>query len=163
MKNIKSCNTSSTESDHYLCCVDKVGDMVKRMVRNFQLMERDQIKPLGFTSSQCYCLIDLLENGPITMQELSEHMNLSSSTMTRIVDKLVRDKYIDRTRSENDRRIVLVSLSQKGLDSANRVQTTIKSYYEDITRNLPQNRVEEVLESVSLLMDAFENSNPNCC
>lgn len=158
-----SCDTLLTEEENYLCCVDEVGDMVKHMVRHFQLIERDQIKPLGFTTSQCYSLMELLEHGNMTMQELSERMNLNSSTMTRVVDKLVRDKYILRSRSENDRRIVIVSLSDKGIESARMVQKAIKSYYEDVTRNLPKDRILEVLEAVSLLMSAFDKSNPNCC
>lgn len=97
------------------------------------------------------------------MQELSGRMNLSTSTMTRVVDKLVRDKYIIRKRSEEDRRVVVVELSELGLESAQTVQEKINSYYEDITKNLPKNKIDEVLKSVSLLMDAFESANPNCC
>ena len=163
MKVINVCDTCETEEDQYLCCVDEVGDMMKRLVRNFQLFERDQVKTLGFTMSQCYCLLELLEHSGLTMQELSERMNLNSSTMTRVVDKLVRDKYIERSRSEEDRRIVIVNLTQSGLESAKGCNKAIKAYYEKITKNLPKDRVDEVLESVALLMDAFELANPNCC
>ncbi|MCH4887502.1 MarR family transcriptional regulator [Acidaminobacter sp. JC074] len=148
--------------EDYLCCVDEVGETVKRIVRNFQMMERDQIKPLGFTTTQCYCMIELLKS-PLTMHELSTKMNLNSSTMTRIVDKLVRDDLIIRTRDASDRRIVVVSLSESGHDSAEKVRAKINDYYKDITKHLPKNRVDEVLEAVSLLMDAFEKANPNCC
>jgi len=149
--------------EDYLCCVDEVGDSVKRIVRNFQMIERDRLKPLGFTMTQCYCLIELLDHQDITMHELSLSMNLNTSTMTRIVDKLVRDEYIIRSRSSKDRRIVTAKLTDKGRESALQVQKNINDYYEDITRNLPKDRIEEVLDAVSLLMDAFEKSNPNCC
>ncbi len=157
------CSTCTNEEELYLCCVDEVGDTVKRIVRNFQMLERDQVKQLGFTMSQTYCLIEIMQNGSLTMQELSGRMNLSTSTMTRVVDKLVRDKYIIRKRSEEDRRVVVVELSELGLESAQTVQEKINSYYEDITKNLPKNKIDEVLKSVSLLMDAFESANPNCC
>lgn len=158
-----NCSTCTNEEDQYLCCVNEVGDTVKRIVRNFQMLERDQVKRLGFTMSQSYCLIELLQNESLTMQELSSKMNLSTSTMTRVVDKLVRDKYIVRQRSQQDRRVVEVSLSEKGKTSALEVQTNINAYYAEITRNLPKNKVDEVLDAVSLLMDAFESANPNCC
>jgi len=159
----KNCKTCTDEEEKYLCCVDEVGETVKRIVRNFQMLERDQVKKLGFTMSQTYCLIELLENKSLTMQELSGKMNLSTSTITRVVDKLVRDKYIVRQRSQEDRRVVVASLSEKGLESAKEVQASINAYYEEITRHLPKNKVDEVLSAVSLLMDAFESSNPNCC
>lgn len=163
MSQLNVSNTCKENDDPYLCCVDQVGDMVKRLVRSFQLIERDQIKPLGFTMTQCYCLLELLKHEGLTMQDLSERMNLNTSTMTRIVDKLVRDNYIQRTRNEKDRRVVIVSLTDSGLESAQKAQKTINAYYEDITRHLPKNRIEEVLQSVSLLLDAFDESNPNCC
>lgn len=163
MNKNNDCNKCIDENEHYLCCVNEVGDMIKRIVRNFQLIERDQIKPLGFTMTQAYCLIEILNSSSITMQDLSGKMNLNTSTMTRIVDKLVRDKYIERFRSDEDRRIVLVRLTSEGIESANKVQEKISSYYENITRNLPKGSIDNVLESVSLLMDAFEKSNPNCC
>jgi len=159
----KECNICADSDEKYLCCVDEVGDTVKRMVRNFQLFERDQIKVYGFTMTQCYCLLELLKEDGQTMQDLSEHMNLNTSTMTRIVDKLVRDKYIHRERSEKDRRVVLANLTEEGKKAAGNLNGSIKDYYEVITKNLPKDRVEEVLEAVSLLMDAFEKANPNCC
>lgn len=163
MNEINGCEQCIDENEHYLCCVNEVGDMIKRIVRNFQLVERDQIKPLGFTMTQAYCLIEILQSSSITMQDLSIKMNLNTSTMTRIVDKLVRDKYIQRFRSDYDRRIVLVKLTSEGVEAANKVQERINSYYEDITRNLPKGSIDDVLESVSLLMDAFDKSNPSCC
>ncbi len=159
----KICTDCTTEEDHYLCCVDEVGEMIKRIVRNFQMIERDQIKPLGFTMSQAYCLIELLRYESLTMQELSDKMKLNSSTMTRIVDKLVRDSYIERDRCPEDRRIVLVKLTEDGIASAEKVDQSITAYYEDITRHLPKGRIDEVLDAVSLLMDAFDHANPNCC
>jgi len=157
------CDITDDAEDQYLCCVDEVGETMKRVVRNFQLFERDQIKVLGFTVTQCYSLLELLKRNELTMQELSEYMNLNTSTMTRIIDKLVRDEYVVRHRSENDRRVVIASLTDKGIEAANGLNGNISTYYEEITRNLPKDRIEEVLEAVSLLMDAFEKANPNCC
>jgi len=151
------------DDEAYLCCVDEIGDVVKQLVRNMQLIERDQIKSLGFTITQCYTLIELLKCHTLTMHDLSERMNLNSSTMTRIVDKLVRDKYISRTRSPEDRRVVVVSLTEKGLESAETCNESITKYYESVTRHLPEGKIQDVLDSVSLLMEAFNKSNPNCC
>lgn len=145
------------------CCIDEVGATVQRLVRVMQLFERDQIKPFGFTTSQCYVLIELNKAYKLTMHEISEKMNLSTSTMTRIVNNLVRDGFVRRVKDENDRRIVYVSLTEKGLDVANELQLSIKDYYRKIVTYLPNGEVEDVLNAVSLLVNAFEKANPNCC
>ncbi|QTA37475.1 MarR family transcriptional regulator [Thermosipho ferrireducens] len=147
------------------CCIDEIGELVQKLVRVFQLFERDQIKVFGFTTSQCYCLLELLKSDPsgLTMNALSEKMKLDTSTMTRIVDKLVRDKFLLRERSEKDRRIVIVKLTEKGKSSAIQLRDSINQFYKKIIKNLPEGRVTEVLSSVSLLLNAFEKANPNCC
>ena len=145
------------------CCIDEVGAVMQKLVRVFQLFERDEIKTYGFTTSQCYTILELYKSGGLTMNELSEKMNLNSSTMTRILDNLVRDKYISRNKDKFDRRIVIVSLTDTGREVAKELNLTVKAYYRKVIANIPTGQVEDVLKSVNILQKAFEKSNPNCC
>lgn len=145
------------------CCVEDVGDMVRKLVRMFQLFERDQIKIHGFTTTQCYTLLEIDKHGRISMNELSEKMNLNSSTMTRILDTMVRDAYVERKKSKEDRRLVLVELTDLGKESASILNETVNGYYKKVIQSIPDGKLDEVLESTGLLINAFEKSNPNCC
>lgn len=145
------------------CCVEEVGQMVQKLVRVFQLFERDQIKVHGFTSSQCYAMLEILKYGSLTMNELSEKMNLDSSTMTRVIDKLVRDEFVHRDKDASDRRIVVVSLTDKGSKAAKELNSSVNEYYKRIIKNIPEGEVLDIVESVSKLLKAFEKANPNCC
>ncbi|MCD2347983.1 MULTISPECIES: MarR family winged helix-turn-helix transcriptional regulator [Clostridium] len=145
------------------CCIDEVGEMIQKLVRVFQLFERDQIKIHGFTTTQCYTLLEISKFGSLSMNEISEKMNLNSSTMTRILDKLVRDEYISRSKDDNDKRIVIVSLREKGIEAASKLSDSVKAYYKKIIENIPEGQVEEILKSVNILQKAFEKANPNCC
>ncbi|MEN1760446.1 MarR family winged helix-turn-helix transcriptional regulator [Anoxynatronum sibiricum] len=152
--------TCETSTD---CCVEEVGQTVQHLVRVMQLFERDQIKPHGFTTSQAYVLTQLKRTPRLTMNELSEKLNARTSTMTRIVNNLVRDRYIERMREEKDRRMVVVSLTEKGQEAAETVEASIQDYYRKIVANLPEGRVREVLQAAALLVEAFDEANPNCC
>jgi Transcriptional regulators len=157
-------NSSKSESQYSEnCCVDEVGQMIQKLVRVLQLFERDQIKAHGFTTSQCYAILELYKSTSLTMNELSEKMNLSSSTMTRILDNLVRDKYISRDKDTTDRRSVIVSLTENGKKVAMDLDKAVKEYYKKIIANIPEGQVDSILESVSILQKAFEKANPNCC
>lgn len=145
------------------CCVDEVGEMVQKLVRVFQLFERDQIKVHGFTSSQCYTLIEISKAQSLTMNELSDKMNLDTSTMTRVIDKLVRDGFVERDRHESDRRVVVVTLTDKGNKAAAKLHLSVNEYYKKIISSIPMGQTEEILNSVSVLLKAFEKANPNCC
>jgi DNA-binding MarR family transcriptional regulator len=157
------CDDNVKETDQSDCCVDEVGQMIQRLSRVIQLFERDQIKIYGFTTSQYNTLIEIHKAGNLTMNELSDKMNLNTSTMTRILDNLVRDKYISRDRDETDRRIVVVSLTENGTEIALKLSNSVNNYYKKIIENIPTGQVDDVLNSVNILQKAFEKANPNCC
>jgi DNA-binding MarR family transcriptional regulator len=51
---------------------------------------------------------------PLTMTELSTQLMVSNGNITGVVDRLVRDAYVERLPSPGDRRVQLISLSNKG-------------------------------------------------
>jgi DNA-binding MarR family transcriptional regulator len=163
MKNNECCDEKKTKIDNADCCVDEVGQLIQRLSRVIQLFERDQIKVYGFTTSQYNTLKEINKAGSITMNELSDKMNLNTSTMTRVLDNLVRDKYVARDKDEFDRRIVVVSLTQSGKEVTAKLSISVNEYYKKIIENIPVGQVDNVLESVNVLQKAFEKANPNCC
>ena len=58
-----------------------------------------------------YCLG---QRGRSIMRELADSLHLHVSTMTGIVDKLAEKGFVTRERCDDDRRIVRVSLTEKG-------------------------------------------------
>lgn len=52
--------------------------------------------------------------GSKTMSEISAELEITMGTLTTAVDKLIRKGYLERNRSDSDRRIVNVSLTQRG-------------------------------------------------
>ena len=63
-----------------------------------------------------------------TMSQLSDQMNFPMSTATGIVDRLVKKGYIQRDKSESDRRIVVISLTEKGKAFIDDLKTNILAY-----------------------------------
>jgi len=52
--------------------------------------------------------------GSKTMSEIASVLEITMGTLTTAVDKLIRKNYMERNRSETDRRIVNVSLTKRG-------------------------------------------------
>jgi DNA-binding MarR family transcriptional regulator len=144
--------------DKYNRCVEDMGQLLQRTVRICQVFEREQIKVHGFTSSQCYILLEILKSGILTINEISYKMNLEISTITRIMDNLVRDQLIVRNRSLQDKRIVEAALTEKGKNEAAKLQESIQEYYKHVISCLPPGHVREVMNAVELLLTAVEQS-----
>lgn len=74
------------------------------------------LKPFKISEQQ-YNILRILRgaNKAITVNSVKDRMIQKSPNSTRLMDKLCDKKLIERTRCENDRRVVYVKISDKGL------------------------------------------------
>jgi len=76
----------------------------------------DLLQPFDISPQQYNILRILRGNGDwMTMNTVKERMIDKSPNTTRLVDKLVSKKYVDRKRCEEDRRVVYAKITNKGL------------------------------------------------
>lgn len=68
----------------------------------------------NISESQFVILCILNQYGPKKMSELAEYMQLTLSAITSLSEKLMGSGYISRKRSQNDRRIVRLVLTDNG-------------------------------------------------
>ncbi len=64
--------------------------------------------------AQFELLIELYTNGPMHAGELAEAIEASPATVSGMLDGLAEAELIERTRSETDRRLVVVKLTRRG-------------------------------------------------
>ncbi|WP_371381393.1 MarR family winged helix-turn-helix transcriptional regulator [Sporomusa aerivorans] len=146
--------TNYEDPDKYNRCIEDIGELLRQTVRTCQVLERQQIRTHGFTSSQCYILLEILKAESMTINEISLKMGLEISTITRIMDNLVRDGLVVRTRSPRDKRIVEALLTEAGRREAIKLRNSIHSYYQNIISLLPAGHVREVMSATQQLLTA---------
>ncbi|MDP4084255.1 MAG: MarR family transcriptional regulator [Bacillota bacterium] len=66
------------------------------------------------TRVQWLLLRHLQRNGPCTIGELAEHLDVRSSTMSQMVDRLEKNGIVYRASIQKDARIKTVDLNEKG-------------------------------------------------
>ncbi len=75
---------------------------------------REIVSDYAITPPQFVALQWLEELGDITIGELSNRLYLAFSTTTDLVDRMEKNELVKRMRDENDRRVVVVHLLEKG-------------------------------------------------
>jgi DNA-binding MarR family transcriptional regulator len=75
---------------------------------------QDSTENITLSITEHYLIEFLGKESFSSMSKLSQIFHVAPTTMTSIVDRLVRRGYIDRRRAQQDRRKVLVTLSKKG-------------------------------------------------
>ena len=72
------------------------------------------LDPLGLTYTQYVTMMALWGHDGVTVGELGSRLYLDSATLTPLLKRLEAHGYVDRRRSEEDEREVIVSLTDKG-------------------------------------------------
>ncbi len=93
---------------------------------------------LKFSKSELFTMLYLDKRKASTMTELVEYINTPMSTATGIVDRLVKKGYVIRDRSEADRRIVILMLTEEGMQLISSLKDIISGYLHMISDDLSE-------------------------
>jgi MarR family transcriptional regulator, 2-MHQ and catechol-resistance regulon repressor len=88
-------------------------------------------KDFGLTESQFAVLEALHHLGPLSQGQLCQKILRSGSNVTTVLDNLERDELVRRERDSDDRRVQMVSLTEKGRTA---VTTALPVHIERITK-----------------------------
>ena len=132
--------------------VKEMDGVLSNLTLAFLQLERSGKCCHGVTLSQCHTLDLLSKRGKLTMNELSRQMGLAKSTMTRIVNNMVRGGWIEQVKDPKDRRLVNVQLTRRGRRMAGRLGLSSREYVERILGHLPSEKIPQVLESLQWII-----------
>ena len=86
-----------------------------------------QVHKHNINRSELIALISICDNEKKSMGELCSDVDLKSGSLTTLIDNLIEKGYAKREFDKNDRRKVLVGLTEKGKNFTK----TIRKYFED--------------------------------
>jgi DNA-binding MarR family transcriptional regulator len=94
--------------------------------------------------------------GDITMTKLADYLATPLSTVTGIVDRLVKGGFLARERPEADRRIVTIRLTDQGRSITDQLRATIQTYLSKVTEVLTAEEQAEALRIVMKVIGALQ-------
>jgi DNA-binding MarR family transcriptional regulator len=96
--------------------LEKVLFALRQIIRAIDIHSRALVQNHGLTGPQLVILKTLDRLGEVPGGELARSVSLSHATVTGVLDRMERQGWVRRRRSEEDRRKVLVDLDQRGRD-----------------------------------------------
>lgn len=93
--------------------IESIRSASRQIVRELHLLD-GKLCIEGFTFSECHLLTELKSLGQASATELGERLVLEKSTMSRLVNSLLRRAYIVSNKDPGDARCRLLSLTAKG-------------------------------------------------
>lgn len=143
----------------------RVLSSLRRIIRAVHMYSKKLNSLEGLTTPQLICLQAVVQREGLTLSELSKEVSLSASTLTGIVDRLEKKQLIQRERSVQDRRKVLLKPLPKGselvVNAPSLLQDKLARGLADIGLN-KSSEIADSLEQIVALMEAEDiDASPN--
>ncbi len=131
------------------------------LVKGFQLV--GSTGPFGsdISFSQYMILQVLLNKEVLRMNELASMLGVSKANVTGLVDRMIRNRLVERMRSDEDRRVVFVKLSPKGQRIANRLINAQRREWKRIMQTIPVHNLTIFMDSLEQLAKALADRTKN--
>jgi DNA-binding MarR family transcriptional regulator len=108
-------------------------------------------EPDDLTLAQAHCLHTIGDMESPTMSELSAELELHPSTVTALVDALVKRGLVQRMEDPDDRRIVRVAFTSEGRRGRDRIRQVMQARMIDLLGDVPDPDLAKVHEGLSIL------------
>ena len=138
--------------------VSNVGDTMTDIVRTYYRLGRDKRSSLKVTNSQAQTLLSFANQEKLTMNQLSQRMGLSTSTMTRNIDNLAQRGLVERVRDATDRRLVFVRPTIKGRELVEEIIRSQRAHFTQVLNSIPEEKRNEVQSSLEIILKSMENA-----
>ena len=101
--------------------------------------------------SQLNVLMLLESRKHVIMKEIGEELGIKPSSATNLVDRLIKLDLIERSSVPDDRRVVEVSLTEKGKELIEEVRRVDNQHWEKMLAKIDEPEYEEILRVVKKL------------
>lgn len=95
---------------------------------------------------------------PKSMSVIAKHLSVTVGTLTVNMNSLEKKGYLVRERSNVDKRVVLVTLTEKGKKAFYHHRDFHKAMIRSAIRNLDENEMQALINCLQKLSDFFEDA-----
>lgn len=142
------------------------NDMLVEIFNDILNIEENAMQYMGYenvTMTEVHTIDAIGKNEPKTMGMVAGKLEITVGTLTTAINRLVKKEYVERHRNDNDRRIVLIQLTEKG--------KLVFDSHEDFHREMIKNLLKDVnltddselIRAMANLRDFFKNKRKEIC
>jgi DNA-binding MarR family transcriptional regulator len=91
-------------------------------------------------------------NGPCRMSVIARELNVTLSTATGILDKLVKKGYVSRCSDAEDRRVVTIQLSETGTELTGKLWSMGRFKMEKLLEKLDKSELQQASKIADALL-----------
>ncbi|MBX3226663.1 MAG: MarR family transcriptional regulator [Labilithrix sp.] len=126
--------------------VDEVIEAIVYLYTESRRLTKEMARRADLTGPQLTVVKMLEQIGDLSLSELSERIRAQNSTVTGIIDRMVREGLVTRERSKEDRRVVYIRLTAKGKKLAEEIPIEPMEIFRGALETLTANEVRDLVK-----------------
>ena len=132
-----------------------VPELLTNLTTHYNAIFRQYSSRLSLTASQAFHLLSIPVDG-ISMSGLANKLGLDTSTLTRNIQKLEMLEFIRRKSGKNDKRVLVVYLTDKGQKKVEEIEDFLLDLNFSMMKHIDLDDQENILEMLEKLVWAMD-------
>lgn len=137
---------------------ETINDILVNLFNEILKLEEDAIITDEFkdiTNNDMHIIEAVGLSGENTMSVVAKKLGITAGSLTTSVNSLVNKKYVKRQRSDEDRRVVFLKLTEKGKRAYEHHREYHRQMTEAVISRLDENEVPVLIKTLTGLSDFF--------
>ena len=134
-----------------------IPELLANLTTHYNALFRQYSSRLSLTAPQAFHLLSIPVDG-ISMSGLANKLGLDTSTLTRNIQKLEKLDLVRRKQDRNDKRILVVYLTDKGRGEVEKIEESLLNLNFSMMKYIDlddQENIPEMLEKLVWAMDCI--------
>jgi DNA-binding MarR family transcriptional regulator len=135
-----------------------LSELINEILVKSTILGSDKSFVDGLTPRQAHIVMEI-GTGSFRNGDLAARLGVEPSTLTRLLDPLVKGGIVDRGLNPDNRREVMIRLSDAGLAVLQELNDKMLEVCTRILHNVPAERLEQVEQGIGTLLSAIRKSS----
>ena len=139
---------------------EKCIDLQLKLTKNIMEAEHNKyLKEFGISTEQGLLLKSVYEMPGCTQTQLSEFLHKDKTTITRMIDTLVKRGKLERKSSKKDRRVHKIFLTQETSQNVEKISPIFEKRQEELKMIIDEKEYEITLKVLNQIKEYYRGLN----
>jgi len=136
--------------------INEIASRVRKLRRSVYHDYIRTSRQFGLTETQSDVLRTLLVYGPMSSADLSRNLYVTPANITGVIDRLENKGLVERIRQQADRRVALITLTEKGEDLSEQLPDPIENKLVSGLKHLTPEQMQALGEAMKRIIDLID-------
>jgi len=124
----------------------------------FEFMRKNNLKIARVEGDLLYFLLTQ-GSKRVNLKDVANHIDVSYSRITHLMDKLVRKNYARRMNCDIDKRVIYAEITPEGIEVAMKYKENNIKMFIDFLKKLPEDDIEPIYQALNFWCGFLQKTN----